>query len=117
MFDVYDTMTIALLPAVRHRRIIELLAEREYVTVAEARAATGASLATTHRDLAVLAAAGALVRVRGGAARSAAAHGEARLLAACLARVRRALDRHDLSAVENGLHQALDACNRLRRSA
>jgi len=57
------------LPAVRHRRILDLLAERDYLTVTEARVATGVSASTTHRDLATLAAAGALTRIRGGAAR------------------------------------------------
>ena len=56
------------LPALRRRRILELLAERDYLTVGEARAATGVSTSTTHRDLAALAATGALTRIRGGAA-------------------------------------------------
>ncbi|MGI5184859.1 DeoR family transcriptional regulator [Dactylosporangium sp. CA-152071] len=104
-----------LLPAVRHQRIIELLAQTEYVTIADVRNATGASLATTQRDLARLAMTGALARVRGGATRPQPPGGEARLLAACLTRVRHALDRHDLTTAENALHQALDACARLRR--
>ncbi|MCU7730673.1 DeoR family transcriptional regulator [Actinoplanes sp. KI2] len=58
------------LPALRHRRILELLAERDFLTITEARAATGASASTTRRDLAALAAAGALTRIRGGAART-----------------------------------------------
>ena len=57
------------LPALRHRRILDLLAERDYLTVTEARVATGVSASTTHRDLAALAEAGALTRIRGGAAR------------------------------------------------
>ncbi|MFB9184992.1 DeoR family transcriptional regulator [Dactylosporangium sucinum] len=105
----------AMLPAVRHRRILELLAQREYVTVTEVSDATGASLATTQRDLARLATSGALTRIRGGATRSPGQRGDARLLATCLARVRHALDRHDLGAAEHALHQALEACERLRR--
>ena len=105
----------ALLPAVRYQRIIDLLAEREYVTIADVRDATGASLATTQRDLARLAHNGALSRIRGGATRAQAPRGEARLVAACLTRVRHALDRHDLATAEHALHQALEAVTRLRR--
>jgi DeoR/GlpR family transcriptional regulator of sugar metabolism len=105
-----------MLAAVRHQRIIQLLAEREYVTIADVRGATGASLATAQRDLARLATTGALARVRGGATRvPVARRGEARLLAACLTRVRTALERQDLGTVEHALQQALDACARLRR--
>ncbi|MFF5228829.1 DeoR family transcriptional regulator [Dactylosporangium sp. NPDC000521] len=110
-----EPVTEPLLPAVRHQRIIELLAQSEYVTIADVRNATGASLATTQRDLARLATTGALARIRGGATRPQAPRGEARLLAACLTRVRHALDRHDLTTAEHALHQALDACARLRR--
>ncbi|GAA4249038.1 DeoR family transcriptional regulator [Dactylosporangium darangshiense] len=104
-----------MLPALRHQRIIELLAQREYVTITEVQAATGASPATARRDLERLATRGALTRIRGGATRPPGPRGEARVLAACVARVRVALDRHDLNAVENALYQALDACSRLRR--
>ncbi|MET7399576.1 DeoR family transcriptional regulator [Dactylosporangium sp. NPDC005572] len=104
-----------MLPAVRHRRILELLAQREYVTVTEVSDATGASLATTQRDLARLAGSGALTRIRGGATRPQPTRGDARLVAACLVRVRSALDRHDLTAAEQALHQALQACERMRR--
>ncbi|MET7423485.1 DeoR family transcriptional regulator [Dactylosporangium sp. NPDC005555] len=104
-----------MLPAVRYQRIIELLARCEYVTITDVRNATGASPATTQRDLARLATTGALARVRGGATRAPAPRGEARLLAACLTRIRHALDRHDIDTVEDALHQALDACARLRR--
>ena len=58
-----------MLPALRHQRILDLLHRSGYVTIGEARAATGASAATTHRDLARLAATGALTRIHGGAAR------------------------------------------------
>jgi DeoR/GlpR family transcriptional regulator of sugar metabolism len=58
-----------MLPAVRHRLILDLLRRREYVTIGEAREVTGVSAATTHRDLARLAAAGVLTRIRGGATR------------------------------------------------
>ncbi|MEV4510937.1 DeoR family transcriptional regulator [Dactylosporangium sp. NPDC049525] len=108
-------MSPAMLPSVRHQRIIDLLAEREYVTITDIREATGASLATTQRDLASLARSGALTRIHGGATRPPPPRGETRLLAACLARGRHALDRHDLSGVEYALHQALAACERLRR--
>jgi DeoR family transcriptional regulator of aga operon len=106
-----------MLAAVRRRRITELVAEREFVTIDDIRAATGASLATTHRDLARLTMSGAVTRIRGGAARPPSPPGEARLLAASLTRVRQALDRHDLNAAESALHQALDACTRLRRAS
>ncbi|GAA2334007.1 DeoR family transcriptional regulator [Dactylosporangium salmoneum] len=110
-------METPMLPAVRQQRIIELLARREFVTLTEVQAETGASMATTHRDLARLATKGALARVRGGATRPAGPPAEARLLAAYLVRVRNALERHDLGAVENGLHQALSACERLRSAS
>ncbi|GAB3842047.1 hypothetical protein GCM10027610_052200 [Dactylosporangium cerinum] len=105
-----------MLPSVRHQRILELLAQREFVTITDIREATGASLATTQRDLTSLARSGALTRLHGGATRPPAPRGETRLLAACLARGRHALDRHDLTAVEDALHQALAACERLRRT-
>jgi DeoR/GlpR family transcriptional regulator of sugar metabolism len=108
-------MATALLPSVRHQRIIELLAQHEFVTVTDIRRATGASHATTQRDLASLARSGALTRIHGGATRPPTPRAETRLLAACLARGRHALDRHDLSGVEHALHQALAACERLRR--
>ena len=110
-------MSTSLLPPVRHQRIIELLARREFVTIADIRAATGASHATTQRDLARLARSGALTRIHGGATRAPSPRGETRLLAACLARGRHALDRHDLNGVEHALYQALAACERLRRTA
>ncbi|MFF5120227.1 DeoR family transcriptional regulator [Dactylosporangium aurantiacum] len=100
----------------RHQRIIELLAQREFVTTTDIRQVTGASLATTQRDLTALARSGALTRLHGGAT-PAAPHGETRLLAAYLARGRHALDRHDLSGVEHALQQALEACARIRRAA
>ncbi|MGI5238480.1 DeoR family transcriptional regulator [Dactylosporangium sp. CA-139066] len=105
-----------MLPALRHQRIIELLAQREYVTLTEVRDATGASLATTRRDLARLATSGAITRIRGGATRPPAPRGETRLLVASVARVRTALARSDLNGVERALYQALDACERLRRA-
>ncbi|WP_327001737.1 DeoR family transcriptional regulator [Dactylosporangium sp. NBC_01737] len=110
-------MPTSMLPSVRHQRIIDLLAEREYVTITDIREATGASLATTQRDLANLARSGAITRLHGGATRAPAPRGETRLLAACLAQGRHALDRHDLRGVEHALHQALAACDRLRRAA
>lgn len=109
-------MSASLLPPVRHQRIIELLAEREFVTITDIREATGASLATTQRDLAALARSGALTRLHGGATRPPPPRGETRLLAACLARGRHALDRHDIGGLEHALHQALAACDRLRRA-
>jgi DNA-binding IclR family transcriptional regulator len=110
-------MSSPMLPPVRHQRIIELVAEREFVTITEIRAATGASLATVQRDLASLARAGALTRIHGGATRPPTPRGETRLLAACLARGRHALDLHDLNGLEHALHQALAACDRLRRAS
>ena len=110
-------MPTALLPSMRHQRIIELLARHEFVTITDIRRATGASLATTQRDLASLARTGALTRLHGGATRPPTSHGETRLLAACLARGRNALERQDLKGVEHALHQALAACERLRRAA
>ncbi|MFI5916009.1 DeoR family transcriptional regulator [Dactylosporangium sp. NPDC051541] len=110
-------MSASLLPAVRRQRIVELLVQHEFITIDEIRGATGASLATTHRDLDQLAVAGALTRIRGGATRPPTPRGEERLLAACLTRVRQALDRNDLTTVETALHQALDACTRLRRAS
>jgi DeoR/GlpR family transcriptional regulator of sugar metabolism len=109
-------MSSAPLPSVRHQRIIELLAEREFVTITDIRDATGASLATTQRDLAALARSGALTRIYGGATRPPAPLGETRLLAVYLARGRHALDQHDIVGVEHALHQALAACDRLRRA-
>jgi DeoR/GlpR family transcriptional regulator of sugar metabolism len=76
--------------------------------------ATGASMATVQRDLAQLATAGALTRIRGGATRPAPARDEGTVLVACLARAHRALDTQDLGAVENELRRALDLCRRLR---
>ncbi|WP_433062995.1 DeoR family transcriptional regulator [Dactylosporangium sp. CS-033363] len=108
---------LPMLPSVRRQRIVDLLAAREYVTIEEIRAATGASAATTQRDLAELALAGAVTRIRGGATRPPSPRGEERLLAACLTRVRQALDRKDLTTVEVALQQALDACGRLRRAS
>ncbi|MEV0561753.1 DeoR family transcriptional regulator [Dactylosporangium sp. NPDC050588] len=111
-------MSTEVLAAVRHRRILALLAAREFVTVTEVRAATGASLATANRDLSVLAAAGALTRIRGGATRAApppaGPSGQERVLVACLVQARRAAERHDLAAVEGALHQALTTCRQLR---
>lgn len=106
------------LPAVRHRQILALLAQREFVTLTEVQEATGTSVATAHRDLSVLAAAGALTRIRGGATRAApppaTPSGEERVLVACLARARQAVDRRDLNAIEGALEQALTTCRRLR---
>jgi DeoR/GlpR family transcriptional regulator of sugar metabolism len=110
-------MSASLLPAQRRQRIIELLTHHEYVTIDDIRSATGASMATTHRDLEHLAMTGAVTRIRGGATRPPTPRGEARFLAACLTRVRQALDRNDLTTVETALHQALDACTRLRRAS
>jgi predicted transcriptional regulator of viral defense system len=103
------------LPTLRHQRIVDLVAQREYVTITEVQHATGASPATARRDLARLATSGAITRIRGGATRPPGPRGEARLLAACVARVGTALARRDLNAVEQALYQALDACERLRR--
>jgi DeoR/GlpR family transcriptional regulator of sugar metabolism len=76
--------------AVRRGRILDLLAQREYLTVGEAQAAAGASMATTQRDLTHLATTGALTRIRGGAMRSSSpARDERPLLVACLARAHR----------------------------
>jgi DeoR/GlpR family transcriptional regulator of sugar metabolism len=112
-------MTGPALPAVRHQQILALLAQREFVTLAEVREATGMSAATTHRDLSALAAAGALIRLRGGARRSAmppAPSAERRILVACLTRARLAVDYRDLNATERALEQALTICRRLRRT-
>ncbi len=106
------------LPAVRHRQILALLEQREFVTLAEVQGATGTSVATAHRDLTVLAAAGALIRIRGGATRAApppaAPSGGERILVVWLARATQAVDRRDLTAVEGALEQALTTCRRLR---
>jgi hypothetical protein len=110
---------VTTLAAVRHRRILDLLAANEYVTVTEVRTVTGASLATTHRDLAYLSSAGLLHRVHGGAARPATGparhHIAERLGQAC-----DALDRDDLAAVEAALREALTAlyrCSFVRQSS
>ncbi|WP_433362988.1 DeoR family transcriptional regulator [Actinoplanes sp. CA-142083] len=103
-----------MLAAIRRRRILDLLARHEYVTVGEACTATGASMATTQRDLAHLATAGALTRIRGGATRPATARDEESNLVACLTRAGRAAGIQDLATVETELRQALDACRRLR---
>jgi DeoR/GlpR family transcriptional regulator of sugar metabolism len=97
------------LAALRHQRILALLAAKDYVTVAEVRAATGVSMATTHRDLAALAAVGLLTRIHGGAARRHAFDRPPRQLVTCLSRACDALDRDDLTAVEEALRQALAA--------
>lgn len=55
------------LPTERRRQILHHLADAGTATVAELSALTGASLATIHRDLDKLSAAGRLVRVHGGA--------------------------------------------------
>ena len=108
------------LPSARHRQILALLAEREFITLIEVQEATGTSVATAHRDLSALSAAGALTRIRGGATRTAsppaAPSGEERVLVACLVRARRAADRRDLIAVEDALEQALTTCRHLRRA-
>lgn len=55
------------LPSERRQQILRILAETGSVSVNELSQATGASLATIHRDLEQLSEAGRLVRVHGGA--------------------------------------------------
>src|SRR3954471_24588715 len=62
----------------RQQQILDLLRQRDFVTLADIRAANGGSAATIHRDLTALAAAGDLIRVRGGAVRPSARVGGVR---------------------------------------
>lgn len=99
----------------RRRRILRLLAEREYVTIGEVRDFTGRSAATVYRDLAVLARIGALVRVRGGATRINAETNGSVEDGTHLDQLRRILDSGNILAIEAALRQALLACERARR--
>jgi DeoR/GlpR family transcriptional regulator of sugar metabolism len=51
----------------RRQTIVDLVTERQYVSIGEVQAATGVSLTTVHRDLEHLATTGHVVRIRGGA--------------------------------------------------
>jgi DeoR-like protein with HTH domain len=107
------------LAAVRHQRILDLVATQEYATVTEIRTATGASMATTHRDLALLSSTGYLVRVHGGAARRPTRPAPT-LIAGWLSQACDALDRDDLAAVESALQEALSVlyrCSFVRQSS
>lgn len=87
--------------ASQRRRMLQMLAEYPYVTIHEIRDATGVSMPTIHRDLHALAASGALLRIRGGAARAPGRHVDALLstcqstcltcLFTCLSKAQRAL--------------------------
>ena len=107
------------LAASRHRQILGLLAEHEYVTTREIRDATGASNSTVNRDLSFLAGAGALQRIRGGATRPAAPRDALVEVRAHLAGLSRQLSYGDLDSVQAILRQALAACDRssLRRGS
>ncbi|HTJ31883.1 MAG TPA: DeoR family transcriptional regulator [Dactylosporangium sp.] len=103
------------LAAQRRRAILDLVATRQYATIGELRDATGASASTVHRDLAHLAHAGVVQRVRGGVTRAAAPSDEVAELRHRLARLPRVLEAGDLATVERLLTQALHTCERLRR--
>jgi DeoR/GlpR family transcriptional regulator of sugar metabolism len=103
------------LAAQRHRAILDLVAEREYATITEIRAATGASASTVHRDLAHLADRGALSRIRGGVTRPATPSAEVADLHRRLTRLPQVLQTGDLATVHLLLTQALQTCERLRR--
>jgi DeoR/GlpR family transcriptional regulator of sugar metabolism len=103
------------LAAQRHRAILDLVAEREYATITEIQAATGASPSTVHRDLAHLADRGAVARIRGGVTRPPSPSAEVADLRRRLARLPDVLETGDLATVERLLAQALHTCERLRR--
>ncbi|GAA4255782.1 DeoR family transcriptional regulator [Dactylosporangium darangshiense] len=102
------------LAANRHRQILQLLAEHEYVTIGQIRDATGASNSTVSRDLSFLAGAGAIHRIRGGATRPAGTRDALDELRAHLAGLSRPLRHGDLDAVQAILRQALAVCDRVR---
>ncbi|MFI5909869.1 DeoR family transcriptional regulator [Dactylosporangium sp. NPDC051541] len=99
----------------RHQAILDLVAEREYATIGEIQAATGASASTVHRDLAHLAGRGALARIRGGVTRAADPAQEVTELHRRLARLPQVLQTGDLATVHRMLTQALHTCERLQR--
>ncbi|WP_238005980.1 DeoR family transcriptional regulator [Dactylosporangium sp. AC04546] len=101
--------------AQRRQAILELVAQREYATIAEVKAVTGASASTVHRDLAHLAKAGVVQRIRGGVTRAAKPAEAVAELRHRLVSLPRVLDLGDLTAVHRLLTQALLACERLRR--
>jgi DNA-binding transcriptional ArsR family regulator len=103
-----------ILAANRRRQILQLLAEREYVTTAEIRDATGASNSTVSRDLSVLADAGAVHRIRGGAARPAGTREALVELREHFVGLSRSLSHGDLDTVQALLRQALAVCDRAR---
>jgi hypothetical protein len=105
-----------MLPTVRRRIILDLLAAQEFVTMHEIRTITAASLSTVRRDIQRLELAGSAVQIRGGVTRPAA--GAAMQLRSTLAKVRVCLDApRDLALIETVLGQALAACKLYRRSA
>ena len=106
---------IQLLPAQRRQVILDLVGSREYATIAEIQAVTGASASTIHRDLARLSDAGAVLRLHGGARRAAAPPDPVLGLRRRLDHLPRALDRGDLATVRRLLTEALLACDQLTR--
>jgi DNA-binding transcriptional ArsR family regulator len=104
-----------LLAANRQHRILRLLAEQDYITIGEVRRATGSSMATVNRDLAALARAGALLRIRGGATRTIPdTNVHADNLCEEFKRLRHVLDGGDVAQIEAALQQAMRACKRAR---
>jgi predicted transcriptional regulator len=105
------------LAAERRQAILDIVAQRQYVTLAELREATGASASTVHRDLANLARTGAVQRIRGGVTRAAEPSAEVVELHHRLARLPRVLETGDLATVHRLLTQALQTLERLRRDS
>ncbi|WP_238005973.1 DeoR family transcriptional regulator [Dactylosporangium sp. AC04546] len=105
------------LAAQRRQAILNLVAQREYATISEVKAVTGASASTVHRDLAHLAKAGVVQRIRGGVTRAAKPPEAAAELRNRLVSLPRVLDRGDLVTVHRLLTQALIVCERLCRGS
>jgi DeoR/GlpR family transcriptional regulator of sugar metabolism len=101
--------------AQRRQAIVDLVARRQYATIGELRDATGASASTVHRDLAHLAHAGAVQRIRGGVARATTPPDDVAELHHRLARLPRVLESGDLPTLQRLLTQALHTCERLQR--
>ena len=96
----------------RHEAIVALVTQRQYITVADAKAVTGASLSTVRRDLDDLDRAGALQRIHGGA--TAATTTDLAELRHYVARVAQVLAAGNVDAAHHLLVRTLAAFERLR---
>ncbi|MEV0136196.1 DeoR family transcriptional regulator [Dactylosporangium sp. NPDC050688] len=97
----------------RHEAIVALVTQRQYITVAEAKAVTGASLSTVRRDLDDLDRAGALQRIHGGAT-AAATTTDLAELRHHVARVAQVLAAGNVDAAHHLLVRTLAVFERLR---